>query len=209
MHIRDAIADHERVRQIIFVFIEVCGEHPGAGLSCRRLFMRKGRIDMNCRKSDALPFQCPHDEIMHRLKFIAGEGFRTQSVLVRHHHEFIIRLLRNAVQVAEHARIESNFLKSVELVGGRGLLYQGAVAVYEEDPFHVVGCCLAPGRTFIFIFSRPCRMVGFRQIYSSSSECVQRFEQDFILRRGTHRDADAICASGGGAPVTDHDTLRQ
>ena len=73
LHIGDTIADHKRIREIIFIGIEILGEHARARLTCRRLLMRKSRIDMNRSKPDPLAFKCPHDQIMHRLELICGE----------------------------------------------------------------------------------------------------------------------------------------
>ena len=88
-------------------------------------------VDVLLGEVDALALQGLDDEVVDWPEGVLREGVGAQSVLVAHHHQFVVGVLGNKGEVAEYVLGEYQLLEAVNLFV-RWLLNQGSVAVDEE-----------------------------------------------------------------------------
>ena len=90
----------------------------------------KVRIDEDVVEMDALTLQGLQDKVLGRPERFLWKGRRAKTVLIAHHHEFIVGALGNEPKPAEYARLEADFIQGIHLLVMR-LFHQRAVAVDE------------------------------------------------------------------------------
>ena len=91
--------------------------------------MLEGGVDYHIVKFDAFALECAHYQVMRALKCSGGKTIGTESVLISHHHEFIMHILGYKTQISHHAGQKFEFLERIELIIHRRLHHERTVAV--------------------------------------------------------------------------------
>src|SRR5690606_22027505 len=96
-----------------------------------------------------------------------GKRISSQSVLVGHHHELVVRLFGDLAKVRDGFGEEFQLFQAVNLIICRRLFDDGAVPVYEEYFFHFLFFVNGPRTTVHGLFL-------IQLVYLPIVECGQR-----------------------------------
>ena len=110
-----AVANDERRRQIVRA-VDVLLKHPRAGFARGQVLGRKAAVNQHLAEQDTLVGKGLDDFGVRRPEAVFREGWRSQTVLVGHHHQFVIELFGDARQRREDARDKTQFFKRIDLL---------------------------------------------------------------------------------------------
>src|ERR1700750_3312559 len=98
--------------------------------------MLKAFVDQNITENNSFIFESFQHFLVRLYKIFKRKTFRTQAILIGHHHQFVIHFSDNSGKVLKNSRIKFQLLQSIYLKIFRRLYDQGSVTVYEQYFFH-------------------------------------------------------------------------
>ena len=130
MHIAQAVADDEGMRQVVGA-VHVGGEHTRGGLAVGGMLLGERGVYQDVVEGDALALERLQHFVVGRPESILGEGRGAEAVLVRDDDELEVQVFADKVEVAEDLGVELQLLQAIQLVIDGGLDDERAVAVDE------------------------------------------------------------------------------
>ena len=124
------VAYHIAACQVIAVVVDVFLQHSDAGFAVGMVVFRKMAVYVNGIESDAFSGQCLKHKIVHGPESIFRKRVCAETILIGNHDKFEIEFSSYQSKTTKNPWHKAQFLKTVYLLIV-GLLYQGAVTVYE------------------------------------------------------------------------------
>ena len=124
------VAYHVTATHVVGRVVHILLHHPRARLAGGCIIFGEMSVYELLCKRDALALKRLQHQLMHGPEGVLGKSIGAQSVLIGHHHEFVVGLPTNHSQITKHALLETQLLESVYLFVG-GFFYQRPVAINE------------------------------------------------------------------------------
>src|SRR5690606_19515644 len=105
-------------------------QHTNTGLTCQRIFVRECAIDVFFHKTNTFSGKCVDDKMMYGPKVLLWMRRSSQSILVRHQHQFKIKFFRDTREILQRSWVKFELGKRIYLFV-LGLQYQCTIAIYK------------------------------------------------------------------------------
>ena len=123
------ISNHPTVGQIIRS-IHIVGQHGCSGFACGKIVFGETAVNVYGIESDTSAFKHLKHQVMCGPEVLLGITGRSQTILIAHHHQFIIGMLTQEIEGGDDSGQKAELLKAVNLFVRRFFQY-GSVTVYK------------------------------------------------------------------------------
>ena len=130
LSVRVSVSNDIAVCNVVSWRVHVLLHQSGVGLAGGSIVFREVRVDEDVVKLHSLALQCVDDEVLYGPEGVFWKSLRSQTVLIGHHDEQVVRMLSEEDEVGDGTRHELQLLEAVYLLV-LWLTDNRSVAVYE------------------------------------------------------------------------------